>query len=156
MDNIRTINGDLIARDLRFAIVAARFNDMIVDSLVRGAVDTLVRHGAAEKQIELVRVPGAFDLPLVVQKIAASKRCDAIVALGAVIRGSTSHYEHVCNQAARGLLDAGIASDKPVAFGLLTCETLDQALERAGSKAGNKGADAALTALEMANLLAQL
>jgi 6,7-dimethyl-8-ribityllumazine synthase len=156
MDNIRTINGDLIARDLRFAIVAARFNDMIVDSLIRGAVDVLVRHGAAEKQIELVRVPGAFDLPLVVQKLAASKRCDAIVALGAVIRGATPHFDHVAGQCAAGLARTSLETGVPVAFGVLTTDTIEQAIERAGTKAGNKGADAALCALELANLLRRL
>ena len=156
MDNIRTINGDLIARDLRFAIVAARFNDMIVDSLIRGAVDALTRHGAAEKQIEIIRVPGAFDLPLVVQKLAASKRCDAIVALGAVIRGATPHFEHVAGQCAAGLARASLDTGIPVAFGVLTTDTIEQAIERAGTKAGNKGADAALTALELANLLRRL
>jgi 6,7-dimethyl-8-ribityllumazine synthase len=156
MDNIRTINGDLIARDLRFAIVAARFNDTIVDSLIRGAVDTLVRHGAAEKHIELVRVPGAFDLPLVVQKLAASKRCDAIVALGAVIRGATPHFDHVAGQCAAGLARVSLETGVPVAFGVLTTDTIEQAIERAGTKAGNKGADAALCALELANLLRRL
>jgi len=156
MDNIRTINGDLIARDLRFAIVAARFNDMIVDSLIRGAVDTLVRHGAAEKQIELVRVPGAFDLPLVAQKLAASRRCDAIVALGAVIRGATPHFDHVAGQCAAGLARVSLETGVPVAFGVLTTDTIEQAIERAGTKAGNKGADAALSALEIANLLRRL
>jgi 6,7-dimethyl-8-ribityllumazine synthase len=156
MDNIRSINGDLIARDLRFAIVAARFNDMIVDSLIRGAVDTLVRHGAAEKQIELVRVPGAFDLPLVVQKIAVSKRCDAIIALGAVIRGATPHFDHVAGQCAAGLARVSLETGLPVAFGVLTTDTIEQAIERAGTKAGNKGADAALCALELANLLRRL
>ena len=156
MDNIRTINGDLIARDLRFAIVAARFNDMIVDSLIRGAVDTLVRHGAAEKQIELVRVPGAFDLPLVAQKLAASRRCDAIVALGAVIRGATPHFDHVAGQCAAGLARVSLETGVPVAFGVLTTDTIEQAIERAGTKAGNKGADAALSAVELANLLRRL
>jgi 6,7-dimethyl-8-ribityllumazine synthase len=156
MDNIRTLNGDLIARDLRFAIVAARFNDMIVDSLIRGAVDTLVRHGAAEKQIEIVRVPGAYDLPLIAQKIAASKRCDAIVALGAVIRGATPHFDHVAGQCAAGLARVSLETGVPVAFGVLTTDTIEQAIERAGTKAGNKGADAALVALELANLLRRL
>jgi 6,7-dimethyl-8-ribityllumazine synthase len=156
MDNIRTINGDLIARDLRFAIVAARFNDMIVDSLVRAAVDALVRHGAAEKQIELVRVPGAFDLPLVAHKLAASRRCDAIVALGAVIRGATPHFDHVAGQCAAGLARASLETGIPIAFGVLTTDTIEQAIERAGTKAGNKGADAALCALELANLLRRL
>ena len=156
MDNIRTLNGDLLARDLRFAIVAARFNDMIVDSLIRGAVDALMRHGASEKQIELVRVPGAFDLPFVVRRLAASKRYDAVVALGAVIRGATPHFEHVAGQCAAGLARAADDTGVPVAFGVLTTDTIEQAIERAGTKAGNKGADAALCALELANLLKRL
>ena len=156
MDNIRTLNGDLVARDLRFAIVASRFNDMIVDSLIRGAVDALLRHGASEKQIELIRVPGAFDLPFVVRRLAASKRYDAIVALGAVIRGATPHFEHVAGQCAAGLARAADDTGVPVAFGVLTTDTIEQAIERAGTKAGNKGADAALCALELANLLKRL
>lgn len=156
MDNVRTLNGDLIARDLRFAIVAARFNDMIVDSLIRGAVDALLRHGAAEKQIDLVRVPGAYDLPFIVRRVAASKRYDAIVALGAVIRGATPHFDHVAGQCASGLARAAEESGVPVAFGVLTTDTIEQAIERAGTKAGNKGADAALCALELANLLRRL
>jgi len=156
MDNIRTINGDLVARDLRFAIVASRFNEMIVESLVRGAVDALLRHGAAEKQIELIRVPGAFDLPFVVKRAAASKRYDAIVALGAVIRGATPHFDHVAGQCAAGLARASEETGVPVAFGVLTTDTIEQAIERAGTKAGNKGADAALCALELANLLRRL
>ncbi|MGB5103199.1 MAG: 6,7-dimethyl-8-ribityllumazine synthase [Steroidobacteraceae bacterium] len=156
MDNVRTINGDLVARDLRFAIVAARFNDLIVDSLIRGAVDVLARHGAAEKQIDLIRVPGAFDLPFVVRRVAASKRYDAVVALGAVIRGATPHFEFVSGQCAAGLARAAEESGVPVAFGVLTTDTIEQAIERAGTKAGNKGADAALAALEIANLLRRL
>jgi 6,7-dimethyl-8-ribityllumazine synthase len=156
MDNIRTLNGDLVARDLRFAIVAARFNDMIVDSLIRGAVDALLRHGAGEKQIEIVRVPGAFDLPFVVKRVAVSKRYDAVVALGAVIRGATPHFEHVAGQCAAGLARAADETGVPVAFGVLTTDTIEQAIERAGTKAGNKGADAALCALELANLLRRL
>ena len=156
MDNIRTLNGDLVARDLRFAIVAARFNDMIVDSLIRGAVDALLRHGAGEKQIEIVRVPGAFDLPFVVKRVAVSKRYDAVVALGAVIRGATPHFEHVAGQCAAGLARAADETGVPVALGVLTTDTIEQAIERAGTKAGNKGADAALCALELANLLRRL
>ena len=156
MDNVRTLNGDLVARDLRFAIVAARFNDMIVDSLIRGAVDALLRHGAAEKQIDLIRVPGAYDLPFIVKRVAASKRYDAIVALGAVIRGATPHFDHVAGQCASGLARAAEESGVPVAFGVLTTDTIEQAIERAGTKAGNKGADAAVCALELANLLRRL
>ena len=156
MDNIRTVNGDLLARDLRIAIVAARFNEMIVDSLVRGAVDALLRHGASEKQLEVIRVPGAYDLPFVVRRVAASKRYDAIVALGAVIRGATPHFDHVAGQCAAGLARAADETGVPVAFGVLTTDTIEQAIERAGTKAGNKGADAALCALELANLLKRL
>jgi 6,7-dimethyl-8-ribityllumazine synthase len=156
MDNIRTVNGDLVARDLRFAIVASRFNDMIVDSLVRGAVDALLRHGASEKQVELIRVPGAFALPFVVKRVAASKRYDAVVALGAVIRGATPHFDYVAGQCAAGLARAAEETGVPVAFGVLTTDTIEQAIERAGTKAGNKGADAALCALELANLLRRL
>lgn len=156
MDNIRSIHGDLVARDLRFAIVAARFNDMIVESLIRGAVDTLLRHGAGEKQVELIRVPGAYDLPFVVRRVAASKRYEAIVALGAVIRGATPHFDHVAGQCAAGLARAAEETGVPVAFGVLTTDTIEQAIERAGTKAGNKGSDAALCALELANLLRRL
>jgi 6,7-dimethyl-8-ribityllumazine synthase len=156
MDNIRTISGDLVARDLRFAIVASRFNEYIVDSLIRGAVDALLRHGAGEKQIEVIRVPGAFDLPFVVRKAAASKRYDAVVALGAVIRGATPHFDYVAGQCAAGLARAADETGVPVAFGVLTTDTIEQAIERAGTKAGNKGADAALCALELANLLKRM
>jgi 6,7-dimethyl-8-ribityllumazine synthase len=156
MDNIRSLGGDLLVRDLRIVIVAARFNETIVEGLVRGAVDALLRHGASEKQIELVRVPGAFDLPFAVRKVAASRRPDAIVALGAVIRGATPHFDYVAGQCAAGLARASEDSGVPVAFGVLTTETIEQAVERSGTKAGNKGADAALCAVEMANLLKRL
>ena len=153
MDNIRTLQGDVLARDLRVAIIASRFNDAIVDHLVRGAVDALVRHGASEKQIEIIRVPGAYDLPFIARRVAASKRCDAIVALGAVIRGATPHFDYVCSQCASGLARVADETGVPVAFGVLTTDTIEQAVERAGTKAGNKGWAAATTALEMANLL---
>jgi 6,7-dimethyl-8-ribityllumazine synthase len=156
MDNLRTLQGDLLARDLRFAIVAARFNDAIVEHLVRGAVDALVRHGASEKQIEIIRVPGAFDLPFIARRVALAKRADAIVALGCVIRGATPHFEYVAGQCAAGLARAADESGVPIAFGVLTTDTIEQAVERSGTKAGNKGADAAMVALEMANLLRRL
>ena len=156
MDNIRTLYGDVIARDLRVTIIASRFNDAIVENLVRGAVDALLRHGASEKQIEIIRVPGAYDLPFVARRVAASKRCDAIVALGAVIRGATPHFDYVAGEAARGIAGAAATAEIPVSFGVLTTDTIEQALERAGTKAGNKGADAALCALELANLLRRL
>lgn len=156
MPDIRKLEGDLVARDLRFAIVAARFNDFVVDRLVDGAVDALVRHGASEKNIELIRVPGAFDMPLAVRKVAQSRRYDAIVALGAVIKGATAHFDYVAGECSSGLARAALDSGVPVGFGVLTTDTLEQAIDRAGAKAGNKGADAALAALEMANLLKRL
>jgi 6,7-dimethyl-8-ribityllumazine synthase len=156
MPDIRKLEGDLVARDLRFAIVAARFNDFVVDRLVDGAVDALVRHGASEKNIELIRVPGAFDMPLAVRKAAQSRRYDAIVALGAVIKGATAHFDYVAGECSSGLARAALDSGVPVGFGVLTTDTLEQAIDRAGAKAGNKGADAALAALEMANLLKRL
>jgi len=156
MDNIKVTQGDLLARDLRFALVAARFNDSIVENLVRGAIDALLRHGASEKQIELIRVPGAFDLPLIVRRAAASRRFDAVIALGAVIRGSTPHFDLVARQCAAGLARASEETGVPVAFGVLTTDTIEQAVERSGTKAGNKGVDAALAALELANLLRRM
>ncbi len=156
MDNIKVTQGDLLARDLRFALVAARFNDSIVENLVRGAIDALLRHGASEKQIELIRVPGAFDLPLIVRRAAASRRFDAVIALGAVIRGATPHFDLVAGQCAAGLARASEETGVPVAFGVLTTDTIEQAIERSGTKAGNKGFDAALAALELANLLRRL
>lgn len=156
MDAIKTTQGDLLARDLKFVIVAARFNDFIVESLVRGAVDTLKRHGATEKNIELVRVPGAFELPLAAQRLAQSKHYQGIIALGAVIKGATPHFDYVCGECASGLSRVSQQTGVPVAFGVLTTDTIEQAIERAGTKAGNKGVDAALVALEMANLLPQL
>ena len=156
MDNVRTLQGDLLARDLRFTIVAARFNDAIVENLLRGALDALIRHGASEKQIEVIRVPGAYDLPFVVHRVALAKRSDAIVALGCVIRGATPHFDHVAGQCAAGLARVADETGVPVAFGVLTTENIEQAVERAGTKAGNKGADAAMVAIELANLLRRL
>jgi len=156
MDKLRKIEGELSARDLRIGIVAARFNEFIVDSLVRGAVDALQRLGASEKDITLVRVPGAWEMPWAVKKMAATRRYDAIVALGAVIRGATPHFDFVAGECAKGVAQAGLATDTPVAFGVLTTDTIEQALERAGTKAGNKGADAAMSAVEMARLVARL
>jgi 6,7-dimethyl-8-ribityllumazine synthase len=156
MDKVRKIEGDLSARDLRIGIVAARFNEFVVDSLVRGAVDALIRHGASEKDITLVRVPGAWEMPWAVKKLAASRRYDAIIALGAVIRGATPHFDFIAGECAGGIARAGLASDTPVAFGVLTTDSIEQALERAGTKAGNKGADAARSAIEMARLLPRL
>lgn len=156
MPDLRTLEGDLLARDLRFAIVASRFNSFVVERLIEGAVDALVRHGASEKHIELVRVPGAWDMPLVVRRLAQSRRYDAIVALGAVIKGETAHFDYVCGECSSGLARASLDTGIPVGFGVLTTDSVDQAVDRAGAKAGNKGADAALAALEMANLLKRL
>lgn len=152
----KIIEGELLARELRFAFVAARFNDFVVEPLIRGAVAALKRHGAAEKQIDIVRVPGAFDIPIVVRKLALSRRYDALIALGAVVRGQTPHFDYVAGECASGLARIALESGVPVAFGVLTTDTMEQAVDRAGGKAGNKGADAALTAIEMANLLRRL
>jgi 6,7-dimethyl-8-ribityllumazine synthase len=156
MENIRVIEGDLKARDLKFAIVASRFNEFVVDRLVKGAIGALRQHGASDAQIDIVRVPGAFEMPPVVRKLAASRRYDAIVALGAVIRGDTPHFQYVAGECASGI--ARVASDTgvPIGFGVLTVETVEQAIDRAGGKSGDKGADAALAALELANLLRRL
>jgi 6,7-dimethyl-8-ribityllumazine synthase len=156
MENLRVIEGDLIARDLRFAILAARFNERVVEGLVRGAVDALRRHGASDKQIEIVRVPGAYDMPLAARRLAQSRRYDAIVALGAVIRGATAHFDYVAGECSSGLARVAQETGVPVGFGVLTTDTAEQAMDRAGGKAGNKGADAALAAIELANLFRRL
>ena len=152
----KTIQGDLNAKGLKFGIIASRFNDFITARLLDGALDGLLRHGAAEADIDVVRVPGAFEIPLVAQRMVKAKRYDAVICLGAVIRGATPHFEYVSAEVSKGVaavsLDAGI----PVIFGVLTTDTIEQAVERAGSKGGNKGWDAALSAVEMANLLKQL
>jgi 6,7-dimethyl-8-ribityllumazine synthase len=140
----------------RFAIVAARFNSLVVDHLIAGAVGTLKRHGISDDAIDLVRVPGSFEIPLVAQRLAAGKHYAAVLCLGAVIKGDTDHYDFVAGEAASGIGRVAAATGVPVVFGVLTCDTLEQALNRAGGKSGNKGADAALTAVEMVNLLRQL
>jgi 6,7-dimethyl-8-ribityllumazine synthase len=152
----KMIEGELLARDLRFAFVAARFNDFVVEPLIRGALDALKRHGASEKQIEIVRVPGAFDIPIVARKLVLSRRYDALIALGAVVRGQTPHFDYVAGECASGLARIALECGVPIAFGVLTTDTMEQAVDRAGGKAGNKGADAALAAIEMANLLRRL
>ena len=155
-DRVTQIEGELNARGLRFGVVASRFNDFIVDRLVEAAVDTLVKNGADAGDIEVVRVPGAFETPLALKKLAASKRHDALIALGCVIRGATPHFDYVAGEAARGVGQVMAAHESPVGFGILTVDTIEQAIERAGTKAGNKGADAALSAIEMATLLRRL
>ncbi len=152
----RIFEGALTPPKSRIALVAARFNEYIVRSLVDGALDALKRHGVAEDSIDLAWVPGSFEIPLVAKTIAASGKYSAVIALGCVIRGETDHYEHVAGQAAAGVNQAALMTGVPVIFGVLTCDTLEQAINRAGGKAGNKGFDAALAALEMANLLQML
>ena len=153
---MKVIQGKLVAGKGKFAIVASRFNEFIVSKLISGAEDTLVRHGVDTDDITLVWVPGAFEIPLAAQKLAQSGKYCAIVCLGAVIRGSTSHYDYVCNEVSKGIAQVNLTTGVPAAFGIVTTENIEQAIERAGTKAGNKGADAALTALELANLFPQL
>ncbi len=153
---MNVIEGDLLSGQGRYGVVVARFNSFVVESLLAGALDALRRHGVDENQIDVVRVPGAFEMPLVVNRLAASKRYDAIIALGAVIRGGTPHFEYVAGECTKGIGQAMLSHDVPVAFGVLTVDTIEQAIERAGTKAGNKGAEAALSALEMVSLLRKL
>jgi 6,7-dimethyl-8-ribityllumazine synthase len=153
MSDSKLIEGDFNSSNANIAIVISRFNSFIVDSLEAGALDCLQRHGVPKSAITRIKVPGAFELPLAAQKAAKSGQYDAIIAVGAVIRGSTPHFDYVCNECSRGLSQVSLDNDIPVAFGVLTVDDLEQAIERAGTKAGNKGADAAATALEMVSLL---
>jgi len=148
--------GNLTAPTGRFAIIAARFNSFIVDHLLGGAIDGLKRHGVADDAIDVIRVPGSFEIPPVAQRLATSRRYAAIICLGAIIRGDTDHYDHVASEAAKGVAHAAMSTGVPVIFGILTCDTLEQAINRAGAKAGNKGFEAALTAIDMVNLMGQL
>jgi 6,7-dimethyl-8-ribityllumazine synthase len=148
--------GQLASSGLRFAIIVARFNSFIGERLLAGALDALGRTGCADSDIEIVRVPGSWEMPIVARELGASKRFDAIICLGAVIRGDTPHFEYVAGEAAKGLSQAAVDTGVPVAFGVLTCNTLEQAIDRAGAKGGNKGFDAAMTAIEMADLLRRL
>lgn len=150
------IEADLVDHGGRYAIVAARFNEFISGRLIDGAVDTLVRHGGSAERITVVRVPGAYEIPLVCQKLAASGRYDAVIALGAVIRGGTPHFEYVAGEVSKGVASASMQTGVPIIFGVLTTESIEQAIERAGTKMGNKGAEAALAAIEMVNLLPKL
>jgi 6,7-dimethyl-8-ribityllumazine synthase len=149
---VRIIDGDLKAGGMRFAIVVARFNSSITDKLLAGALDALRRHGAREEDVTIVRVPGAFEIAPVARKLAQSGRCDAVICLGCVIRGGTDHYKYISAEAAKGIARAAYESPVPVQFGVLTVETLEQAIERSGTKMGNKGAEAAVAAIEMVNL----
>lgn len=153
---MHTFEGKLVASGLKIGIVAARFNEFIVNKLVSGAMDALLRHDVREEDIDLAWVPGAFEIPLIAKKMAESGRYDAVICLGAVIRGATSHYDLVCNEAAKGIAQVSLASGVPVLFGIVTTENIEQAIERAGTKAGNKGYDSAMAAIEMAALVRQI
>ena len=153
---MRKIEGQLTATGVRFGIVSGRFNSFIGEKLVEGAIDTIVRHGGVKENITLVPVPGAFEIPLAAQKLVASGQVDAVIALGTVIRGATPHFDYVCNEAAKGISRVSLDSGVPVAFGIITADTVQQAIERAGCKAGNKGVEAAGAAIEMVNLLQQI
>ena len=150
---MRTLEGKLIAEKIKVGVVAARFNDFIVSKLVGGCEDALLRRGVRPEDIDLAWAPGAFEIPLIASKMAKSGKYDAVIALGAVIRGSTSHYDYVCSEVSKGVAAVAMNSDIPVMFGVLTTDTIEQAIERAGSKAGNKGAECAQGAIEMVNLL---
>lgn len=156
MSKVKFVEGNFTHADGKYAIVVARFNSFVVESLLDGALDTLKRHGVKEENITVVRVPGAWELPLVAKKLAEKKAHDAIIALGAVIRGGTPHFDFVCNEAAKGLGVVGLEFGLPVIFGVLTTDSIEQAIERSGTKAGNKGADAALGAIEMVSVLKAL
>lgn len=153
---VKKTEGDLNARNAHFGIVVGRFNSLITDRLLDGAVNTLLRHGVSDAHIETVFVPGAFELPIAVKRLARTGRCAAMIALGCVIRGGTPHFEYVAGECAAGLSRVSLECDVPVAFGVLTTDTIEQAIERAGTKSGNKGEDAALAALEMVNVLRQI
>lgn len=153
---MNVLEGKLTAKGMKIGIVAARFNEFITSKLISGAIDGLTRHEAEENDIDVAWVPGAFEIPFIALKMANSKKYDAVICLGAVIRGSTSHYDYVCNEVSKGIAQAGLRSGIPVMFGVLTTENIEQAIERAGTKAGNKGFDCALGAIEMVNLMKQL
>lgn len=150
---MKTYEGQLIAKEQKFGIVVGRFNEFIGGKLLSGAIDGLVRHGAAKENIEIAWVPGAYEIPLVAKKMAVSHKYDAVITLGAVIRGSTPHFDFVANEVAKGVASVSLESNIPIIFGVLTTDTIEQAIERAGTKAGNKGYEAAVTAIEMVNLL---
>ena len=153
---MRTLEGKVVAREIKVGIVAARFNEFIVSKLVAGARDGLLRHDVKDEDIDLAWDPGAFEIPLIASKMAKSGKYDAVICLGAVIRGATSHYDYVCSEVSKGIANVSLSSDIPVMFGVLTTDNIEQAIERAGTKAGNKGYDCALGAIEMVNLVRQL
>jgi 6,7-dimethyl-8-ribityllumazine synthase len=153
---IKTIEGNMRVQNARFCLVVSRFNSFVVESLLGGAVDTLKRHGAEDADLTLVRVPGAFEMPVAIERLAAKGGYDAIIAIGAVIRGGTPHFEYVAGECVKGIAHVSLKHGIPVAFGVLTVDSIEQAIERAGTKAGNKGAEAAMSAIEMVNLLRQI
>ena len=156
MDNIKTTQGELLLRDARIAIVASRFNEFIVESLIKGALHCLRQHGAEDVNLEIFRVPGAYEMPLAVDRVAAARRFDGIIALGAVIRGGTPHFDYVAGECVKGITAAGQRHGVPIGNGVLTVDTIEQAIERAGTKAGNKGEEAALAVIEMVNFLRRI
>jgi 6,7-dimethyl-8-ribityllumazine synthase len=153
---VKITEGNLIAKGKKFGIIASRFNDFITKELVSGCLDTLIRHGANNEDLSITWVPGAFEVPLLAQKLAKSKSYDALVCLGTVIRGSTPHFDYIASEVAKGIAKVSLDTGLPVIFGIITADTIEQAVERAGTKEGNKGRDAALSAIEMANLLEKL
>ena len=153
---MKTYEGNLVSRGIKVGIVAARFNDFIVSKLISGATDGLVRHDVREEDIEIAWVPGAFEIPLIASKMAKSGKYDAVICLGAVIRGATTHYDYVCSEVTKGIASVSLGADIPVMFGILTTENIEQAIERAGTKAGNKGYDCAVGAIEMVNLIRKI
>jgi 6,7-dimethyl-8-ribityllumazine synthase len=153
---MKRFEGELQAEGLKFAIIVSRFNEFITGKLLEGAVDALIRHGAAEKNIDIIKVPGSFEIPLVAKKAAQKKSYDAVICLGTIIRGATPHFDYVAAEAAKGIATASMETGVPIAFGVLTTDTIEQAVERAGTKSGNKGWDAAMVAIEMAQLLKKL
>lgn len=153
---MKIYEGKLVSQDIKIGIVAARFNEFITSKLLEGAKDALLRHDVKDEDIELAWVPGAFEIPLIASKMAKSGKYDAVICLGAVIRGATSHYDYVCNEVSKGIAAVGLKSDVPVMFGVLTTDNIEQAIERAGTKAGNKGYDAAMGAIEMVNLIREI
>ncbi len=153
---MKKFEGELQAKGFKFAIIVSRFNEFITNKLLDGAVDCLQRHGASEQNIDVVKVPGSFEIPLVAKKVAGKKSYDAVICLGTIIRGATPHFDYVASEAAKGIATASMETGVPIAFGVITSDTIEQAVERAGSKSGNKGWDAALVAIEMAQLLKKL
>lgn len=153
---VERIEGNLIAKNKSFAVVASRFNDFITKQLVEGCVDAFVRHGADKEKIKLILVPGAYEIPIIAKRLALSKKFDAVVCLGTIIRGSTPHFDYIASEVSKGIAQAALDTGVPVIFGVITADTIEQAIERAGTKDGNKGKDAAISAIEMVNLIAQI